>query len=250
MPVTLKFSRDDLSNRFDVNDADGTILDKTTKLMWSSQFVGGSWSTHTDKTDLPDGTLFSEDIWNANNNPNDKVLPPVNVGHSETGNFSDHYDLKQVTIPGGGTKKKYTDWRLPTVEEMLHFQVFFQAIWYDDIKGDSPDDTPGLSIAGETFQEHGVYFWTSTLLRVAKHPSSEPVHRAWAVAATDKMSSTDKAHDVLGTITAQSMSPRSQNDDYQKLEWPALKHFPTTTALGARLVRDVEDPKADSSTGA
>lgn len=253
MPITTELTREELSKRFDINDTDGTILDNTTKLMWTSDYDGGSWSTHTDGTDMPDGTLFSEYIWNANNNPGDKVLPPVNVGHSESGNFTDDYDLKHVTIPGGGKPKKYTDWRLPTVEEMLHFQLFFREIWYDDFKGDSPDDTRGLSIEGKTFQEYGLYFWTSSLLRVAKHPSSEPVHKAWAVAATDKMDPTDKAtekaYEVLGTFKAQDMSPRAQSDAYKLLEWPALKSFPTTTSMSARLVRDVKDPEVDSSDG-
>ena len=120
MTDPIKLTRQEIFDRFEINDTDETILDTKTNLMWSSKIVGGSWATGTRGADCPDGTVFSEAIWNANNNPADKVLAPVKISHSETGKFVDDYDddndIKNVTIPGGGDPKKYTDWRLPNVK--------------------------------------------------------------------------------------------------------------------------------------
>lgn len=227
MAEPTKLTRAEIFARFDVNEATRTILDKNTNLMWMVELVSGSWSTHSDGEDRPDGSLFSQGIYEANLNPTDKVLQPARISHSETGKFVDDYDVKTVTLPGEGEAKPYTDWRLPDVHEMVEFQTYYSYIWNDDFKGESPNDSYGVIVQGKTYQSYR-YFWTSTLLR--KHDSDVSEHRAWAVAETEKVP------EETPRIIAEEPTGRTQA--IRPILKPVVDHFATTEVFGARLVRD------------
>ena len=117
--------------------------------------------------------------------------------------------------------------------------MYFRHIWYDDIKGDDPQETKGLSIEGKTYQEYGIYHWTSTLVRVHEEERDTFEHQAWGVATTDKAD--DDENDTV--ILAESGSERSSA--YYPLGKPRVDKFETTQSMGARLVRDAGQPQSE-----